>query len=92
MKATEELDVAAERVMVEEALKDEAKLAVLEEMGVLRRAGTVAVANVEDAVLLWSKNVHVTNLVMEPGSDPEEAEAVRNYCRSNNWNAMGNVV
>lgn len=76
MKADEELDAANERVLVKEALKDQDKLAVLEEMVVLRRAGTVAVANVLNAAFLWSKNVQLTKLVMAPGSDPEEAEAV----------------
>ncbi|KAI8532076.1 hypothetical protein RHMOL_Rhmol11G0185300 [Rhododendron molle] len=86
------MDAANEQVLVEEALKDQDKLAVLEGMAVLRRAGIVAVANVSNVAFLWSKNVQVTKLVMAAGSDPEEAEAVWNYCRSNNWNAMGNVV
>lgn len=82
MKADEELKAANERVSVEEGLKKQDQLAILEEVAALRRAPAVAVANVSDAAFLWAKHVVVARLVMAPGSDPDEVEAVRDFCRS----------
>ncbi|KAG5525816.1 hypothetical protein RHGRI_032188 [Rhododendron griersonianum] len=91
MKADEELKAANERVSVEKGLKKQDQLAILEEVAALRQAPAVAVANVSDAAILWIKHVVVARLVMAPGSDPDEVEAVRDFCRSKNWNAMGDV-